>query len=100
MATFHFIRGDGDTYLDLNDTLLYLLVKITNANGTVLASDAAVGLINYPLNPIFSHCNGILGDRLISLSNATHPYCIMIETQKLLKFLRGYAQESIQQRPF
>lgn len=69
-------------------------------NGTVLASDAALGLINYPWNPNFNQCNDILGDRLNSLLNATHCYCIMIETQKLLTFLRGYVQESIQQWPF
>ncbi|GAA6228945.1 uncharacterized protein F54H12.2-like [Lates japonicus] len=40
-----FIPGDGDKYLDLNNTLLHLRVKITNANGTDLANDAAVALI-------------------------------------------------------
>ncbi|TWW77700.1 hypothetical protein D4764_12G0010900 [Takifugu flavidus] len=53
-----FIPGDGDRYLDLNDTLLHLRVKITNANGSNLANDAA--------------------------SSATHPYRCMIET--LLNF--------------
>ncbi|TWW77441.1 hypothetical protein D4764_12G0008310 [Takifugu flavidus] len=80
-----FIPGDGDRYLDLNDTLLHLRVKITNANGSNLANDAAaVGLINYPLNTIFSQCDVTLGDRLISQSSATHPYRCMIET--LLNF--------------
>ncbi|TWW55983.1 hypothetical protein D4764_09G0010330 [Takifugu flavidus] len=53
-----FIPGDGDRYLDLNDTLLHLRVKITNPNGSNLANDAA--------------------------SSATHPYRCMIET--LLNF--------------
>lgn len=79
-----FIPGDGEKYLDLNDTLLHLRVKITNADGTDLANDAAVGLINYPLNTIFDQCDIILGDRLISQSSATHPYRAMIET--LLNF--------------
>ncbi|TWW62395.1 hypothetical protein D4764_04G0010420 [Takifugu flavidus] len=79
-----FIPGDGDRYLDLNDTLLHLRVKITNPNGSNLANDAAVGLINYPLNTIFSQCDVTLGDRLISQSSATHPYRCMIET--LLNF--------------
>lgn len=79
-----FIPGDGEKYLDLNDTLLHLRVKITNPNGTNLINDAPVGLINYPLNTIFSQCDVILGDRLISQSSATHPYRVMIET--LLNF--------------
>ena len=79
-----FITGDGEKYLDLNDTLLHLRVKITNADGTDLANDAPVGLINYPLNTLFSQCDVTLGDRLISQSSATHPYRAVIET--LLNF--------------
>ena len=47
-------------------------------------NDAAVGLINYPLNTLFSQCDVTLGDRLISQSCATHPHRAMIET--LLNF--------------
>jgi len=75
-----FIPGDGDKYLDMNDTLMHLRVKITNADGTNLAVDAPVALVNYPLNTIFSQCDVILGDRLISQSSSTHPYRAMIET--------------------
>jgi len=62
-----FIPGDGEKYLDLNDTLLHLRVKITNADGTDLVNDAPVGLINYPLNTLFSQRDVTLGDRLISV---------------------------------
>ncbi|XP_058246934.1 uncharacterized protein F54H12.2-like [Hemibagrus wyckioides] len=41
-----FIPGDGEKYLDLNDTLLHLRVKITNADGTDLA-DGAATLLNF-----------------------------------------------------
>ncbi|XP_070687502.1 uncharacterized protein F54H12.2-like [Pempheris klunzingeri] len=75
-----FIPGDGEKYLDLNDTLLHLRVKITSADGQHLPDDAPVSLINYPLNTIFSQCDVTLGDRLISQSSATHPYRAMIET--------------------
>ncbi|XP_067456274.1 uncharacterized protein F54H12.2-like [Thunnus thynnus] len=84
-----FIPGDGEKYLDLNDTLLHLRVKITNADGTDLPDNAAVGLVNYPLNTIFSQCDIILGDRLISQSSATHPYRAMIET------LLNYSEETL-----
>ncbi|KAF7650868.1 hypothetical protein LDENG_00119470 [Lucifuga dentata] len=81
-----FIPGDREKYFDLNDILLHLCVKITNADGIDLVDDAPVGLINYPLSTIFSQCNVILGDRLISQFSATHPYRAMIET--LLNFSR------------
>lgn len=79
-----YIPGDGEKYLDLNDTLLHLRVKITEKDGSNIPPDTAVGLINYPLNTIFSQCDVILGDRLISQSSATHPYRAIIET--LLNF--------------
>lgn len=79
-----FIPGDGEKYLNLNDTLLHLRVKITNANGSNIQPDVAVGLINYPLSTIFSQCDVTLGDRLISRSSAMHPYRAVIET--LLNF--------------
>ncbi|XP_072768640.1 uncharacterized protein F54H12.2 [Nerophis lumbriciformis] len=75
-----FIPEEGEKYLDLNDTLLYLRVKITRADGTNIPLDANVGLINYPLNTIFSQCDIMLEDRLISQSSATHPYRAIIET--------------------
>ena len=59
------------------------IFAITNADGTDLLNDAPVGLINYPLNTLFSQCDVTLGDRLISQSSATHPYRAMIETAKL-----------------
>ncbi|XP_040903619.1 uncharacterized protein F54H12.2-like [Toxotes jaculatrix] len=79
-----FVPGDGEKYLDLNNTLLHVRVKITNGDGTDLANDAPVGLVNYPLNTMFSQCDVTLGDRLISQSSATHPYRAVIET--LLSF--------------
>ncbi|KAM6892598.1 uncharacterized protein F54H12.2-like [Xenentodon cancila] len=84
-----FVPGDGDRYLDLNDTLLYLRVKVCNADGSDLADDARVSLINYPLNTIFDQCDVILGDRLISQSSATHPYRAMIET------LLNYSEDTL-----
>ncbi|KAL0151604.1 hypothetical protein M9458_053087 [Cirrhinus mrigala] len=42
-----FIAGTGEDYIDLNNTLLFLRVKITNPNGTDIADGAPVGLINY-----------------------------------------------------
>ena len=79
-----FIPGDGEKYLDLNDNLQHLRAKITNADGTDLLNDAPVGLINYPLNTLFSQFDVTLGDRLISQSRATHTYRAMIKT--LLNF--------------
>ncbi|KAL4009490.1 hypothetical protein ACER0C_003342 [Sarotherodon galilaeus] len=84
-----FIPGDREKYLDLNDTMLHLRVKITERDGTDIPPDAGVALINYPLNTIFSQCDVILGDRLISQSSATHPYRAMIE------MLLNYSEDTL-----
>lgn len=75
---FH-ISASGEDYLDLNDTFLYMRVKITNADGSNLAADADVGFINYPGCTLFSQVDIMLGDRLISQSSNTYPYRGIIE---------------------
>eukprot|EP00064_Thunnus_orientalis_P014574 superscaffoldBa00002550_g14620 len=51
--------------------------------------DTAVALIDYPLNTIFSQCEVMLGDRLISQSSTTHPNRAMIET------LLNYSEDTL-----
>ncbi len=75
-----FIAGNGDDYVDLNNTMLYLRVKITRPNGEEIAHPAKVGLINYPGATIFSQVDVTLGDRLISQSSSTYPYRCIIES--------------------
>lgn len=75
-----YVPGNGLHYLDLNDTLLSLRMKITNHDGSDIEADANVGIINYPLNTIFSQCDVTLGDRLISQASSTHAYRAIIET--------------------
>ncbi|XP_065126020.1 uncharacterized protein F54H12.2-like [Paramisgurnus dabryanus] len=74
-----FIAGTGEDYIDLNNTLLFLRVKITNPNGTDIAAGAPVGLVNYPIGSLFAQTDVSLGDRLISQSSSTHPYRCVIE---------------------
>ncbi|XP_065421270.1 uncharacterized protein F54H12.2-like [Chrysemys picta bellii] len=74
-----FIARNGIDYMDLNNTLLYLCCKIVKGDGTELAVDAEVGLLNYPVASIFSQLDVSLGDRLISQSNNCYPYRAFIE---------------------
>ncbi|XP_077057587.1 uncharacterized protein F54H12.2-like [Siphateles boraxobius] len=75
-----FIAGNGDDYMDLNYTMLYLRVKITQPDGDDIPHLARVGLINYPGATIFSQVDITLGDRLISQSSSTYPYRCIIES--------------------
>ncbi|KAI4888073.1 hypothetical protein NFI96_009383 [Prochilodus magdalenae] len=74
-----FIAGHGEDYTDLNNTLLYLRLKITKPDGSDIDDGAAVGLINYPGATIFSQVDVSIGDRLISQSSSTYPYRSIIE---------------------
>ncbi|XP_067288479.1 uncharacterized protein F54H12.2-like [Pseudorasbora parva] len=75
-----YIPGNGEDYVDLNNTLLYLRLKITLPNGDDIPDTARVGLINYPGATIFSQVDVSLGDRLISQSSSTYPYRCIIES--------------------
>ncbi|XP_060092529.1 uncharacterized protein F54H12.2-like [Heteronotia binoei] len=74
-----FIAGNGDDYMDLNNTLLYLCFKIVKEDGTNLDRNARVSLVNYPIASIFSQLDVTLGDRLILQSHNTYPYRGFIE---------------------
>ncbi|KAI4887500.1 hypothetical protein NFI96_002413, partial [Prochilodus magdalenae] len=74
-----FIAGHGEDYTDLNNTLLYLRLKITKPDGSDIDDGAAVRLINYPGATIFSQVDVSIGDGLISQSSSTYPYRSIIE---------------------
>ncbi|XP_051785423.1 uncharacterized protein F54H12.2-like [Erpetoichthys calabaricus] len=79
-APLEFSIAGNDQYLDLNNTLLYLSCKIHKKDGTNLAADSRVALVNYPIASLFSQVDITIGDRLISQSNNCYPYRAFIET--------------------
>ncbi|KAK2834689.1 hypothetical protein Q7C36_015390 [Tachysurus vachellii] len=74
-----FVAGNGEDYLDLNNTFLHVACKIVNADGTNIANDAKVVVVNYPIASLFSQVDVMLGDRLISQSSNTYPYRAIFE---------------------
>ena len=74
-----FIASSGEDYTDLNNTLLYVRLKIVKPDGGDIGDDTPVGLINYPGATIFSQIDISLGDRLISQSSNAYPYRSIIE---------------------
>ncbi len=85
-----FIAGTGEDYIDLNNTMLFLHLKITRPNGVDIADTAKVSLINYSGATIFSQVNVSLGDRLISQSSSTYPYRCIIES------LLNYSKDTLE----
>ena len=77
------IPGTGSKYIDINNTQLYLKVKITKADGSdcsASTADEKVAPINLLMHSMFSQIDVSLNGKLISDSTPTYPYRAMIET--------------------
>lgn len=48
------IAGNGCEYLDLRKCRLYIKAKITKSDGTSLAASEKTGIVNLPLQALFS----------------------------------------------
>ena len=76
------IQGSTTEYLDLNDTLLSLKVKVTHGDGSLLTPKDTVQPIpsNYFLNALFSDVQLLLNDVQIEGGSTLYPYKATIET--------------------
>ena len=73
------INGSETLYLDMNDTLLYLRINITNALGVVLPAGNAVVPVNFFMNSLFSDVTLSLNDTVIEGGNQMYAYKSTIE---------------------
>lgn len=74
------IRASDTEYLDLNDTLLYIKLKVMGANNTNLAAAAAVLPANYFMNALFKDITLSLNDTIIEGGNHMYSYKSTIES--------------------
>ncbi|XP_069068420.1 uncharacterized protein F54H12.2-like [Pleurodeles waltl] len=76
-------------YLDLNNTVLHLVCKITKANSTNIEDDAKVTAIAYPIATMFNQVDINLGDRLVTQSDDMYVYRAYIKT------IPNYSREAL-----
>ena len=76
---FH-IAGTPEEYVDLAQTKLHIKAKITNGDGTNLADGAQVGPTNLFLQSMFSQCEVMLNERLVSPASTNYAYRAYLET--------------------
>ncbi|XP_069090212.1 uncharacterized protein F54H12.2-like [Pleurodeles waltl] len=81
-----YVSGSTDMYLDLNNTLLHLVCKITKANGTNIKDDVKVAPTAYPIATMFNQVDINLGDRLITQSDNMYAYRAYIESILIYSF--------------
>ena len=74
------INGNGEDYIDLANTMLYVRAKTSRMNNTNIADDAAVGPVNLFLHSMFSQVDISLNGTQVTISTNTYPYRAMIET--------------------
>ena len=74
------IPGNGEDYMDLENTYLYVQAKVVQANGNDLAADTRVAPTNLFLHSLFSQVDISLNGTQVTSSTNTYPYRAMIES--------------------
>jgi len=74
------IGASGEDYIDFANTMLYVRVKVTAADGANLAADSRIAPVNLFLHSLFSQVDISLNGTLITASTNTYPYRAMLET--------------------
>lgn len=63
------VSGSGAEYIDLKRSKLYVKARILKADGTALAANEATGILNQPLQSMFSQMDVYLNNKLVSFNN-------------------------------
>lgn len=70
---FH-IPGSTEEYIDVNDINIYILAKVTKADGSTIAATDKVGLNNLPIATLFQDVSLTLGETQIEGGQMCYPY--------------------------
>jgi len=81
------VKGADQLYLDLNESVLYVVAKITMADGTNIAA-ATAGPINLMLHSLFAQVSVEFNGKPVSEPNHLYPYRAYLET------LINYSEET------
>ena len=68
------ISESGDELVDMNPAWVYVLCKITKADGSDLADDDQVGPVNLFLHALFSQVDYSLNDKVVSSATNTNAF--------------------------
>ena len=74
------VLGNGDSYLDVNSTQIYVKAEIVQANGAAIDNTHHVAPVNLLLHALFSEVDVKLNDTIVSSTNNTYPYRAYLET--------------------
>ncbi|KAK3099732.1 hypothetical protein FSP39_008638 [Pinctada imbricata] len=74
------VSGSGAEYVDLRRSRLYVKAKIIKSDGTALADDENAGIINLPLQSMFSQMDVYLNNKLVSFNTNNYPWKAYMKT--------------------
>jgi len=87
------ISEEGNYYIDLANSLLYVRASVVTSNGEKLAADAQVAPVKNWLHSLWSQVDLSLNNVLVTQSSNTYPYRAYIET--LLSFSLAAANSQL-----
>jgi hypothetical protein len=68
------VPNQGNEYIDLRRSRLYVKCKITKVDGTALAAQEKTGIINVPLQSMWSQIDTYMNGKLVSLNTSYYPW--------------------------
>ena len=66
--------GQGNEYIDLRRSRMYVKCKIVKADGSPLAANEKTGIINLPLQSLWSQIDTFMNGKLVSLNTSYYPW--------------------------
>lgn len=74
------VSGSGAEYVDLKRSKLYVKARILKADGTALTSEEKTGIVNLPLQSMFSQMDVYLNNKLVSFNTNNYPWKAYFKT--------------------
>ena len=68
------VPGQGNEYIDLRRSRMYVKCKIVKADGTALAAKEKTGIVNIPLQSMWSQIDTYMNGKLVSLNTSYYPW--------------------------
>ena len=68
------VSGAGSDYIDLRKSRLYMKLQILKADGSELTVKEKTGIINLPLQSMFSHIDIYMNNKLVSVNSNNYPW--------------------------
>lgn len=74
------VSGAGAEYIDFKRSRLYVKARILKADGTTLSAEEKTGIINLPLQSMFSQMDVYLNNKLVSFNTNNYPWKAYLKT--------------------